>query len=319
MNHLVESLSRVTCLGGNFLLNVGPKPDGTICAGEAQRMREIGCWLKTNGDAVYGTEGCPVETGHESVRATRKGRTVYVHLRQWPVANTLALPGIRTLPRRVRLLGSSARLAAKRGTHSPKPGQAPGIELRNLPPAAPDSLVQVIALSFGRSPALTLRRQARFNPPCIRLHARQDTVLGVQQAKSGGYGRKGQGLSVVNLSAKKGSTHEGGADCFTIWNFAEGQHLTWTVECSRAGRYAVYVETGIDPKWAGRSRFTICAAGQTLAGVTQPSPTDDDLKRFRVGAIRLARGKHTIRFRIEELCLSYMFGGHLRGVVLKPC
>ena len=40
---------------GNLLLNIGPKPDGTITPEQQEVLREIGAWLKINGEAIYGT------------------------------------------------------------------------------------------------------------------------------------------------------------------------------------------------------------------------------------------------------------------------
>lgn len=40
---------------GNLLLNIGPKADGTIPEKDASILREIGKWLKINGEAIYGT------------------------------------------------------------------------------------------------------------------------------------------------------------------------------------------------------------------------------------------------------------------------
>lgn len=82
---------------GNFLLNVGPGPDGQIDASQAARVREIGRWLHTNGESIYGTRGGPWLPGSYGV-STHSGRFVYVHLLQAPRGSALSLP---TLPVRV--------------------------------------------------------------------------------------------------------------------------------------------------------------------------------------------------------------------------
>lgn len=51
---LLEMLVRATALGGNFLLNFGPRPDGTIRPEEQQIAQAIGDWMRTNGRAIYG-------------------------------------------------------------------------------------------------------------------------------------------------------------------------------------------------------------------------------------------------------------------------
>jgi len=65
--------------GGNLLLNVGPKPDGTIAVKQAQRLREIGDWLDEYGESVYGTRGGPLHPQDWGV-STQKGDQVYLHI-----------------------------------------------------------------------------------------------------------------------------------------------------------------------------------------------------------------------------------------------
>lgn len=57
-NKLIHILVDVVAKGGNYLLNVGPAPDGTLPQIAVQRMNEIGAWLKINGDAIYATRPC---------------------------------------------------------------------------------------------------------------------------------------------------------------------------------------------------------------------------------------------------------------------
>ena len=62
--------------GGNFLLNVGPQPDGQLPAAALSRLEEIGDWMKVNGEAIYGTRPiAPYKDGQ--VVFTSKGQTVY--------------------------------------------------------------------------------------------------------------------------------------------------------------------------------------------------------------------------------------------------
>ena len=62
--------------GGNFLLNVGPQPDGELPAEAVRRLEEIGAWMKVNGEAIHGTRPiAPYKEGQTVF--TRKGRDVY--------------------------------------------------------------------------------------------------------------------------------------------------------------------------------------------------------------------------------------------------
>lgn len=78
---------------GNFLLNVGPRPDGQIEPSQAARIREIGRWLQTNGESIYGTRGGPWLPGAYGV-STHKGKYLYIHLLRAPQDSTFSLPAL---------------------------------------------------------------------------------------------------------------------------------------------------------------------------------------------------------------------------------
>ena len=90
VKELIGYLVRAAGNDGNLLLNIGPRPDGTIQPEAAERLRAIGDWLGTYGRSIYGTRGGPV-----SPRAwgatTRRGDTVFVHVLDWP-DRSLSLP-----------------------------------------------------------------------------------------------------------------------------------------------------------------------------------------------------------------------------------
>lgn len=91
---LVHLLVDVVAKGGNLLLNVGPQPDGRLPDEAVSRLREIGAWMRVNGEAIYGTRPmAPYKDGN--VAFTRKGDTVY--------AITLLAEGQETLPAHVLL------------------------------------------------------------------------------------------------------------------------------------------------------------------------------------------------------------------------
>ncbi len=73
---LIHLLVDIVGKGGNFLLNVGPRPDGELPPVALERLKEIGRWLQVNGEAIYGTRPiAPYKQGN--VVFTRKGRRAY--------------------------------------------------------------------------------------------------------------------------------------------------------------------------------------------------------------------------------------------------
>lgn len=81
--HLIRTLVEVASRGGNFLLNAGPQPDGTIQPEFAERLHAIGKWMDRNSQSIHGTTYGPIQ-GVSSVRTTAKGRDMFVHIFDWP-------------------------------------------------------------------------------------------------------------------------------------------------------------------------------------------------------------------------------------------
>jgi len=92
---------------GNFLLNVGPRPDGEIDPSQVERLHEIGEWLRQNGESIYGTRGGPWLPAEYGV-STHKGKIVYVHVLKVPESGTVTLPNLPTgIVRMTNLSGDS--------------------------------------------------------------------------------------------------------------------------------------------------------------------------------------------------------------------
>ncbi|MDD6031898.1 MAG: alpha-L-fucosidase [Oscillospiraceae bacterium] len=92
---LVQILVDVVAKGGNLALNVAPQPDGRLPLGAMKSIEGLGSWLKTYGDAIYGTRVC-APYKKDKVAFTRKGETVYAirlyESENEPVPSELLLP-----------------------------------------------------------------------------------------------------------------------------------------------------------------------------------------------------------------------------------
>jgi len=80
---LIGYLVRAAGSDANLLLNIGPRPDGTIQPEAVERLRAVGDWVRVYGTSVYGTRGGPVPPREWGV-TTQRGDTVFVHVLNWP-------------------------------------------------------------------------------------------------------------------------------------------------------------------------------------------------------------------------------------------
>jgi alpha-L-fucosidase len=124
---LIGYLVRAAGNDANLLLNIGPRPDGSIQPEAVERLRALGEWLRTYGAAVYATRGGPVRPRPWGV-TTQRGDSVFVHVLDWP-DRLLTLPdfGARVV-RASMLRGRYARDGRAVGErhHPHAPGSSPG-------------------------------------------------------------------------------------------------------------------------------------------------------------------------------------------------
>ncbi len=102
---LIRLLAECVGRDANLLLNVGPKPDGTIQTEHVERLEKIGQWLMKNGKAIYGTRG-QIFTSTPWGTATRTEKAIYLHIWNLPEQSRLSLqmPALRI--KRARLLAT---------------------------------------------------------------------------------------------------------------------------------------------------------------------------------------------------------------------
>lgn len=140
LDFLVESASN----GGNLLLNVGPKPDGTLPAPFVKRMCEIGKWMRMHSEAIYASEPGEVCEFITYGRQTRRGNHLYLIIRFWDGNGVVHLAGLKTRVKSAGLLTTGQRLSFKQaGDH---------LFIHGLPRKSPSRLFPVIKIVCDRPP-----------------------------------------------------------------------------------------------------------------------------------------------------------------------
>lgn len=108
VGEILRMLIEIVSKGGNFLIGFGPTPEGEFPAGAVERLKEIGAWMKINGEAIYGTRAIApyFESG---IRFTQKGNRVFAFLVDESATSLNSLrPG---LGEELRILGSDDTVA----------------------------------------------------------------------------------------------------------------------------------------------------------------------------------------------------------------
>ncbi|TWU35023.1 alpha-L-fucosidase [Novipirellula artificiosorum] len=89
---LIRNLVDIASKGGNYLLNIGPKGDGSIPQQSIDALQSIGKWMQINGEAIHGTTASPFATLPFDGRCTSKPGKLYLHLFDRPNDGRLLLP-----------------------------------------------------------------------------------------------------------------------------------------------------------------------------------------------------------------------------------
>jgi alpha-L-fucosidase len=155
---IVDNLATCARGGGNYLLNIGPEPDGSVPPPSVEILEQVGRWLDSNGDAIYGTERGDLVPNTNS-NLTRRGNTLYIHTHFWPghtpAAEWLsfyqpevmvALGGVKPKALSARLLKTGQKVEFTQDEFT--------LRLTGLPMQAPDQPATVIEVECDGEPVV---------------------------------------------------------------------------------------------------------------------------------------------------------------------
>jgi len=134
----------ITCArdGGNYLLNIGPKPDGAVPEESVRILSEVGDWMAANGESIYQRDPCqPRRSNYASF--TRKGNTLYMHIHFWP-GDYVAISGLTVKVKSARLLKNGKAVTFTQDDWR--------VKFTGLPEKAPDYPVVTIAIECDGEP-----------------------------------------------------------------------------------------------------------------------------------------------------------------------
>ena len=156
--NIVDNLATCARGGGNYLLNIGPKPDGSIPEESVTVLELVGKWLETNGKAIYGTERGQMDW-NTNANYTRRGNTLYIHQHFWPGHTpaaewlsfyqpevVIALGGVKPKVLSARLLKTGQKVEFTQDEFA--------FRMTGLPLVAPDQPATVIEVECDGEPVV---------------------------------------------------------------------------------------------------------------------------------------------------------------------
>ena len=166
-SEVLELFLTIAGKGGNLMLNVGPDGRGSLPKDSVETFLEVGKWLKTNAESIYGTEGSPVGTPPWGHMTQRSGK-LYLHVTHVPKNNKLIVPGLSKIDiDKVSTLATGKKLRWKKSDDD---------IYVSLPNKLPDSRASVIVIDHNNGLI------AQSDPQTIVSSQYKETVL--EAAKS---------------------------------------------------------------------------------------------------------------------------------------
>ncbi|MEX2564595.1 MAG: alpha-L-fucosidase [Cyclobacteriaceae bacterium] len=158
---LIHMLVDVASKGGNFLLNIGPRADGTIPEASIERLKGIGRWMSVNSESIYGTTASPFENlpwGRCTKKVGNEGVTeLYFHIFNWPDDGKLRVPRINNVIKEVYLLADNNKTQCPISTYDDE-------MIISLPKKSPNQISMVVRMNIEGYPEV-------MNPPVIDAEA----------------------------------------------------------------------------------------------------------------------------------------------------
>ncbi len=267
--HFIVLLAEAVSKGGNMLMNIGPRGDGTIDPLDQNILHGIGAWMAQYSESIYACDRTPLPVQNWGT-STRKGNRLYLHVFHWPTDGKLLVTGLRTDPKTTTLLGASTKITAHRIS-------ANDVEL-TVPAAAPNNADSVLALDFSTEPAINRSRLLAAKGEPTTLHVFDGTLAG-HGAKYG--------------DAK--STR----DVIEEWTSTEAT-ISWPVRVATPGKFKVTVNYNTAEKTA-HGAYVLSVADQQLSGHVTATENVSIFRTDDLGTITLPAGEFTLTVKPTDL------------------
>ncbi len=282
---LLQMLAKCAGNGGNLLLNVGPAADGHIPVIMQERLVQIGQWLKSNGESIYGTKASPFwPRRYAWGTCTRKPGKLFLHIYGKPVGE-IAIGGLRNKVEKVYWLADPERAIATRQDKD-------GTLFLRMPECLPDPDVSVAVAAIAGEPDVDLS-----------VHQQADGLVILRASEA------------IIHGLSPGYESQGGKDAIGYWHNPKDS-VSWDFQVDRPGDFTVSITYSCDAGCEG-SQCVVAVDGQSLTLVSKKTGSWTKYASETLGNVRLPKtGKYTLRVAPQTPPPWKVVG--LKSVVLTP-
>jgi alpha-L-fucosidase len=141
---MIQELVKVVSRDGNYLLNIGPRGDGSVTNGSKTILNGFGSWMSIYSESIYGTTRSPYSVEPKWGFYTKKTGKLYVHVFTWPANRLLKVPSLTNTINKIYLLNDT--------TSSLSYYDSTGYIRITVPVNAPDSINSVVVIDVSGVP-----------------------------------------------------------------------------------------------------------------------------------------------------------------------
>ncbi|WP_145421994.1 alpha-L-fucosidase [Planctomycetes bacterium K23_9] len=256
----------ISCVGrgGTYMLNIGPKGDGSVPKRAEQTLAAAGEWIHRYPQVVYNTAASPWHHALPWGDVTRKDNTLFLCVFDWPKSGKLYLPNLKTKIASANLLSG--------GESVPVTWTAAGDwAVINLPPQAPEKLASVIQVNLESEPIVD---------PVWALDPGMDTEVLAEFAEVEN-AKKGRKRWMEKFGEWKAVVH--------AHAFEDGGHASWEIDVHQPGEYNVSLT------YAGTGRLVWSVAIEGGEKIQNQQNSSHNYQTFPIGWMNFSKaGRYTV-------------------------
>lgn len=257
LSTLITNLVDIVSKGGNYLLNVGPTAEGEIPAESIKLLKEIGAWMKINGESIYGTQASPFRKltwGRCTLKPSGEDTILYLHILNWPSDGKITVPGLTNSVKSVELLAGGTKLTASNSDVG---------TVISLPASAPDAICSTLKMVVKGKPVIEEVPVTASPDGVIRLLPEDASFKGTLKPED-----------------KKGISHIGS------WKNPEDT-VSWVLCADHDGKYVVQIEAASPT--AG-SVILVQGLGKLACSIPKTNG-NSSFQSAKVGEVALKKGQ----------------------------